>query len=263
MRESFAQTTKWFGIRRGDLGEAVRKRLIFYVIIVFLLCTNLALAALVRVVSEEGNTKTGDFVFSGRRGPDTLTLQEIADGAKSDDEILLKVTDYYAANHERLGLLWGEENPTRLAALFTMYVTHISTVYGEAAMPTTLDEYLHQPRSHCGSYTWAQMQLARALGLKIQVVEFSGEHAWLEVMVDEQWELFDATTNEWIDKGVTELMQGVPRQFRTFYSPVFDINRPDARLHLSEGYDVPKLRTRMTTLGVAYMPYGVLSISEA
>lgn len=116
----------------------MRKRLIFYVIIAFLLCTNLALAALVRVVSEEGNTKTGDFVFSGRRGPDTLTLQEIAADAKDDDEILLKVTDYYAANRERLGLLWGEENPTRLAALFTMYVTHISTVYGEAVMPTTL-----------------------------------------------------------------------------------------------------------------------------
>lgn len=106
------------------------------------------------------------------------------------------------------------------------------------------------------------MRLARALGLVLRVVDFSGEHAWLEIQVDGQWELFDATTNVWIDRGVTELMQGVPRQFRTFYSPVFDINRPDARLHLNEGYDIPKLRTRMSTLGVAYMPYGALTISE-
>lgn len=226
------------------------------------MCTNLALAALVRVVSEEGNTKTGEFVFSGRRGPDTLTLQEIAGDAKSDDDILQKVVDYYDANRERLGVLWSEENPTRLAALFTMYVTHISTVYGATEFPTTLDEYLHQPRAHCGTYAWAQMRLARALGLMLRLVDFSGEHVWLEIQVDAQWELFDATTNVWINKGVTELMQGAPRQFRTFYSPVFDINRPDARLHLNEGYDIPKLQRRMTTLGVAYMPYGVLTISD-
>lgn len=243
------------------VGEWQLRRVFFYTLILFLLCTNLALAALVRIVAHEGNVDTAPFVFSARRGPDTLSLQEIAANAATDAAILQNVVHYYHENRERLSLLWDEDHPTRLAGMFSMYVTHVSSVYGETTVSATLDDYLDQPRAHCGSYTWAQIQIATALGLSWQTVEFPGDHTWLEILVDGQWEIFDATTNVWLNHGVQELMQGLPRQYRNFYSPVFDINRPDARLHLAEGYNLPKLRDRMTTLGVAYMPYGELTIS--
>lgn len=239
----------------------MRQRIFFYVIILFLLGTNLAMAALVRIVSHEGNVDTAPFVFSARRGPDTLSLQEIAADAVTDDDILQNIVAYYDENRERLAALWHEDNPARLAGMFSMYVTHISTVYGESPFPASLDEYLHQPRAHCGTYTWAQIQIVTLLGLTWRTVDFSAEHTWIEILVDEQWEVFDATTNVWVNRGVDELMQGVPRQYRAFYSPMFDLDRPDARLHMQEGYNMPNLRERMPTLGVAYMPYGQLSIS--
>jgi hypothetical protein len=212
--------------------------------------------------SATGTPAPSTLIFSNEPGPDTLTLQEIAPGATTDEGIVQAVVDYYEENGERLSILWREENPTRLAGLFSMYVVHISTIYGETTFPTTMVEYLGQSRAHCGTYTWAQLQIADALGLTWRTVEFVAEHAWVEVLIDGQWEVFDATTNTWLSRGVDELMQAMPRTYRQFYTPLLDINRPDARYHIAEGYDMQRLRQRMPTIGIVYMPPGELKVSD-
>jgi len=201
-------------------------------------------------------------IFSDEPGPDVSTLQEIAGSDTADADILQDVVEYYNANKDRLAILWREDNPTRLAGIFSMYVVHISTIYGTVPVfPSSLNEYLNDARAHCGTYTWAQMQIADALGLTWRTVEFVGEHAWLEIKVDGQWETFDATTNTWLSLGEDELMKGMARTYRQFYTPMLDINRPDARLHMAEGYDMQRLRQWMPGVGITYMPPGQLKLA--
>lgn len=203
-----------------------------------------------------------DLIFSAEPGPDIETFQQIAGSATTDADILKNVVDYYNANKDRLAILWREDNPARLAGIFSMYLVHISTIYGVVQVfPSSLNEYLNDPRAHCGTYTWAQMQIADALGLTWRTVEFVGEHAWLEIKVDGNWEVFDGTTNTWLSIGVDQLMQGLPREYRQFYTPLLDPNRPDARWHMAEGYNMQALRQKMPGVGITYMPPGQLKLA--
>ncbi len=204
-----------------------------------------------------------DLVFQRVPGPDVPTLQELTAGSTTDAEAMAKVVAYYHDNQERLRVLWREDNQTRLAGIFTMYIVHISTVYGETTFPSSFLEYLQQPRAHCGTYSLAQAHIADALGLTWRMFELtSGWHGWIEIMVDGQWEMFDATTNQWISRSGLELLQGVPREYRAFYTPLLDANRPDARLHLSEGYNMEQFRVDLRGLGLYYNPPGEPFLSD-
>ena len=205
-----------------------------------------------------------DLVFEHQPGPDVPTLQVLAAeaGAVDDAAILAAVVEYYEANAERLALLWREDNPTRLAGIFSMYISHISLPYGETTFPGSVAEFLTQERAHCGTYLVPQNHIALALGLTIRTIEFVGEHAWEEIYVDDHWELFDSTTNTWLNRPSLELLEGAEREYRYFYTPMLDINEPDARLHLAEGYDMPRLRGRMPLMGITYFPPGERLVSD-
>lgn len=204
-----------------------------------------------------------DMVFERVPGPDVPTLQELALGASTDEEIIQNIVDYYNDHKDELRLLWREENETRLAALYSMYIVHISHPYGETTYPATLLEYMTQERSHCGVYSYAQQEIATGLGLTWRFVELtSGWHGWIEVDVDGQWEIFDATVNVWINRSGFELIDGAVREYRYFYTPLLDIDQPDARLHLNEGYNMQNLRDWMPGLGLFYNPPGELFISD-
>jgi transglutaminase-like putative cysteine protease len=202
-------------------------------------------------------------IFEDVPGPDTPTLGELAGDAADDAAILARVVEYYDLNHERLADLWRQDNPTRLAAVFSMYITHISLPYGETAFPGSLTEFISQERAHCGTYTYAQIHIALALGLTIRVIEFAGEHAWLEVWIDDGWEIFDATTNTRLSGGVEDMLAGLPREYQHYYTPLLDVDHPEARLHFAEGYDMQRLRNRMPALGVTYFPPGEMIIGDA
>ena len=242
-----------------------RIRALLYLILIVVCCTTAGFvsgytALLKSSAGSSTSTPPYELIFSAEPGPDVETLQEIAASATTDDEILHDVVQYYNDNRERLSILWREDNPTRLAGFFSMYVVHISTIYGETAAPTSLVEYLADERAHCGTYNYALARIVTVLGLKWRSVEFVGEHAWIEISVDDNWEVFDATTNTWLSQGVDALMRGEARQYRQFYTPMLDINRPDARWHMAEGYDMQRLRQRMPTVGIMYMPPGELRI---
>lgn len=207
-------------------------------------------------------------VFEAQPGPDIPTLQVIAGegytvGVFTDADVMSAVVAYYHANAERLAILWREDHPVRLAGIFAMYLSHISQVYGATPFPTSVMEFMSQRRAHCGTYFLPQHHVADALGLTYRVVEFVDEHAFMEIYVDGHWELFDATTNVWISRPAVELQQGVVREYRMFYTPMLDIDRPDARLHLAEGSDMPRLRRRMPLMGIEYFPPGERKIGGA
>jgi hypothetical protein len=196
-----------------------------------------------------------------RSAPELPTFQQIAVGAADDAEILDRISLYFEENRERLAARWETDNRDRLVGIFSMYMAHISQPYGEVdAFPETLEQFISQERGHCGTYTFAQSHIVTALGVEWRSVEFVAEHAWIEVRVDGEWELFDATTNIWINRGIEALLAGEEREFREFYTPMLDVARPDARLHIEEGYNMQRLRQRMPLLGIQYMPPGEMRI---
>jgi hypothetical protein len=148
-------------------------------------------------------------------------------------------------------------------ALFSMYVIHISHIYGVRTPPSSLLDYLYGERtSHCGMYSRYQAQLLDAFGLTWRVFTHGGaEHVWIEVKIDGRWEVFDSTVNVWINTDGFSLIDGASREYRTFYTPMNDINRPDGREHYYNGpqgqvgwWNMPRLRIWMPGLGLYYNP---------
>jgi hypothetical protein len=206
-----------------------------------------------------------DLVFEQQPGPDTPTLHTLAEGAAGDEEILARVVAWYDENRETLRALWREDDDTRLAALYAMYLVHISHVYGETpAWDQSVTSYLSLERSHCGLYTVVQHQILDAMGIPWRQVGLdNGWHGWIEVPVNGTWEIFDATVNVWISRSGYELDAGVAREYRYFYTPLLDIDRPDARLHLGEGYNMHNLRAWMPGLGLFYIPPAALYLQDS
>jgi hypothetical protein len=194
-------------------------------------------------------------VFERVPGPDTPTLQALAADAADDAVLIDRVVTWYADHRDTLRTLWRIDDETRLAAVYSMYIVHISHVYGEATMPPTLTDYLALDRSHCGLYSVVQAEILDGLGIPWRMLGLTnGWHGWIEVQVAGEWEIFDSTINVWISRDGFALEAGAVREFRNFYTPLLDINRPDARLHESEGYNLHNLRTWMPGLGLFYMP---------
>lgn len=188
------------------------------------------------------------------------TLQVLTRGTSSDGEAITRVIDYYRGQRNRLAREWDEHHPDRLKALFAMYVIHVSHPYGSAENPRSFLRYVRENKfAHCGLYGYFQSRLLDAFDLEWRYVFVSsGEHGWIEVLIDGRWEVFDATTNLWIDRSGFELLAGHRRQYRAFYRPWSDRERPDARQYI-DGWREPYewgpgvLRSRMIGLGISYL----------
>jgi hypothetical protein len=188
--------------------------------------------------------------------PGIPDLQTLTQGANDDAEALQRVTDYYDAHEQELAALFEESHPERLKALYTMHIVHISHVYGVRLAPPSLLTYLSAENSHCGMYSRYQAQILDAFGMTWRIfMHNAAEHAWIEVLIDGQWETFDATVNVWISIGGFELVEGKARTYRLFYTPMNDLARPDARAHFLVGYNMPRLRLWMPELGLTYSPF--------
>jgi transglutaminase-like putative cysteine protease len=198
-----------------------------------------------------------DGVYSGQRPLAIPTLQTITDGTRTMDEALERISAYYDENRERLQSAFAETDEQRLRALFVMYTTHISHLYGPATDPADFLLYLRQPYSHCGTYTAYQTIIARSMGLTTRAVSISGDtHVWLEALIGDQWEIFDATLNVWIDHAGIELERGAPRTYRAFYTPLLDPSYPH------DGYTLggARLRSQLPGLGLYYSPLAYLEV---
>jgi len=189
-------------------------------------------------------------------------LQTITAGAQTDDEAFRAVADYYASHVSQLSVEFKETNPERLKALFAMYTTNISSIYGTLSeLPPTFLDYLQQPYSNCGPYSYYQSIILDYLGVTWRIISISGgTHQFVEANIDGNWEVFDSTVNDWIDTSAFEMERATERHVRKFYTPMMAI-QPSA----SESYDLiygaQQLRVMMPGLGVFFFPKAYLYIS--
>ena len=201
-------------------------------------------------------------LMSGERPLDVLSLREIAGELRDDAAILDAVTAYYAANAERLALVFNEPDDQRLRGLFGMYIVHVSQPYNtvpSAWTGYTLRQFIDADAAHCGLYSRAQGMVYTALGLRWHEVGVDGGwHGLVEAQIGEGWETFDATTNVWASVSVGGLIGGLERRVRTFYTPVWDPSADEIyRRHYTESggyYSVPDLRAGLPLWGISVRP---------
>lgn len=201
-------------------------------------------------------------LMSGERPLDVPSLREIA-GERTDDAAILEaVTAYYAANADRLALVFNEPDDQRLRGLFGMYVVHVSQPYN--TVPSgwdgyTLRQFIDADAAHCGLYSRAQGMIYTALGLRWNnVVVDGGWHGLVEAQIGEGWETFDSTSNLWLSVSVGGLVEGLPRSVRALYAPTVDPDADDRyRQHYVDSggyYNVFGLRADLPQWGISVRP---------
>ncbi len=156
------------------------------------------------------------------------TLQVIAGDAATDEEVTERVIAYFDENREWLAYQLVETDPERLAALFAMYLVHISKPYNTTDSPASLMDFLEMPNAHCGTYSSAQSIILDAMGIENRTINVDhGNHALVEALIHERWEVFDATTNVWLGGSVDEVMRGQDVERRMYYTPALDPTMPE------------------------------------
>ena len=203
-----------------------------------------------------------DRLFSAEPPLDIPTLQAIVGDAATDDQALQAIVAYYDAHADQLAGQFRESNPTRLKALFVMYATHISNRYSviSTAFPNLI-AYLEQPSSQCGIYAHFQAEILSAFGMTWRIIDVAGgTHAFIEVQVEGRWEIFDATTNDWVDSSAFEMERGAERHSRSFYTPLLD---PQVTYSDEEIRRVgQELRVMLPGLGLFYFPKAPLFVYQ-
>ncbi len=186
------------------------------------------------------------------------SLQTLVAGTETQQAALTAVVDYYTTHQAELALMFDEDDDTRLKALYGMYLIHNAVPYGVVRrLPTTLAQFLALPRVDCGVYTIAQGWLYTALGLRWRKIVVDREwHDIDEVWFGDHWETFDSTSNMWLSVSVHDLMEGVARMSRTYYTPVTDAKAPQLfRLHRFGGWDVLGIRNTLPNWGYTVFPH--------
>lgn len=181
---------------------------------------------------------------------------------------LENVVAYFDEHRAIIASELSVSHETRLKATYAMYVTHISAPYGSNNDEPSFQTLITSDRAHCGIYSMAQFEINQAFGLESRIVDIDGGwHGLVEVRIDGEWEIFDSTVNVWVNTSVESLLDGEPRQYRASYTPIADPNRPDARYHLNEGWNVPELRATLVYWGLgipspSHVQYGHLITEE-
>lgn len=195
--------------------------------------------------------------MSGERPLDVAPLATIVSGADDDTGAAERIRTYYDDQRDRLVAVFQEADDMRLRALFGMYVTHLAVPYGVVeTAPASLLEFVSAPSAHCGTYADAQARIYDALGVTWRLIHVDGGwHGLLEAQVNRRYEVFDSTSNVWVNRAVGELLAGMQRESRAFYTPIFDADASDRyREHLDLGYSVPELRAGLPQWGITIFP---------
>lgn len=177
--------------------------------------------------------------------------------APTDAAAYAAIRAYYAANAPLLAREFRETNSERLRGLFGMYLVHLAAPYNYVpVLPVTLLDFVSTPTAHCGTFARAAGQVYEALGVHWRnIIVGDGWHGLNEVLVDGRWETFDPTNNLWLSVSVDELIKGMPRGWRTFYTPQTDLNAPAwYRERLMPNYNMAAIRTSIRQWGLTVSP---------
>ena len=124
-------------------------------------------------------------------------LSWFAIGIDSNSALLDRVQQYCSADMERLSVWFEETHPQRLKALCGMYIVATNAVYHEQQnTPADAITFARQIAQHCGTVTIPQGEIYERLGL-IWQLRLKPGHGYIDVLIDDHWETFDATVNVW------------------------------------------------------------------
>lgn len=196
-------------------------------------------------------------VQSGETPLDVPGLAEIISGAVNDAAAERMLAAYYADHAEALAIEFRETNDMRLRALFGMYVTHLAVPYNVVEhAPISLLEFASAPAADCGIYATAQAQIYDALGLRWRRIHIDrGWHGVIEVLIGRQYEVFDATSNVWVNRSIGEMLGGMERSVRYFYTPMLDRSTGAVyRVHIGNEHNAPALRATLAWWGLTIFP---------
>lgn len=186
-------------------------------------------------------------------------LAAIIADATTNADAQTAIRAYYDANAESLAALFIEPNDQRTRAFFGMYIVHLAQPYNTVDydyLNATLLDFITVDTAHCGAYAIAQSQVYTALGLRWRnIVVDNGWHGLIEAEIGGRWETFDATNNLWLSVSVEDLLAGVPRSWRTFYTPQTDVDASAVyRDHSANDYNMQYTRTTETQWGLTVFP---------
>lgn len=217
------------------------------------------------VFAQESDTETIVDDVLGEIPAFPARLSDIISDAEEDAEALERIVVYFDENQDALAAFFETADRDETAASYAMYIVHMTTPYGEIeGWPPTFAYFANEQQfSHGGVSLHFQMQIARALNLHWRWVQWeNGGHVWMEVLIDGQWEIFDATANQRIDHSIFELLQGVSRSSRQ-YLQTSDLTACEAcQIHFEQGYSLPELSWEMSTAGIEFQPYSPPVIIE-
>lgn len=189
-------------------------------------------------------------------------LSAIVGDASTDADAQAAIAAYYDRQHSTLADLFSETDDQRLRALFGMYIVHLAQPYNvvpEGWAGWGLLDFLHGQSAHCGLYALAQSHVYTALGLRWREVAVDGGwHGLIEAQIGANFEVFDSTTNTWVNRPVEALLGGITRDYRAFYSPLSDRAASAVyRAHIVDSggyYDAYALRESLPRWGLTVHP---------
>lgn len=209
-----------------------------------------------------------DHLMSGEPPLPIPPLSEIIGDAATDAAAQAAIRDYYNRQSLRLAAVFRSDNDERTRALFGMYIVHLAAPYNEVArawVGESLLAFVNGATAHCGAYAQAQQAVYDALGLRWRSVGVDGGwHELVEAEISGKFEVFDATSNVWVSEPIEALLDGIARDYRAFYTPIFDVTAPDVyRAHLEAGYSVPELRAGLPLWGLYVHPRTVEIVAQS
>lgn len=197
-------------------------------------------------------------LFSGDHPLPLASFAALTAGAVTEDEALARITAYVNTNVDTLTRVFAEPNVMRAKALYVLYATHTSHLYGAHPVDADFAAWLRDPVAECASYSVNQALVLDALGIRQRIIAISGgTHQWIETQIDGGWEVNDATVNVWVSVSAFDMERGAPRTARRFWSPMDTV---DAAPRYQTGMlrAVQDLRNALPLLGVGWHPKAYL-----
>lgn len=183
-------------------------------------------------------------------------LREIIGAASDDGEALTRIVAYFDEHEAALAAEFGTTNRDETAAVYAMYIVHMAVPYGAPeGWPESLVSFAWtQQYMHCGISFAMQLPIANALGLHARLVQWeSGDHVWMEVRIDGRWQIFDSTTDLWIDGSMLDLVQGAARTYHQFYQSSDIPNCEACRPEIEPGHRISDIAWQMVHSGIDYL----------
>ena len=138
--------------------------------------------------------------------------------------------------HKTFAQIAGTTDEKKLKALFYMNFVHMSAYYGQRDLQDlSLKELLWGGDFfQCGNYSVLLGMLLEKAGYEFRTLAIYPGHSIIEIKLDDRWQVFDPTTNLWIDQSIEDQIAGKAKNIKEFFLQAEDQNNSKAREHMAD-----------------------------